>query len=208
MIGILYPDEMGSSFGKLLTENGFRVVTTTEGRSPRTHRLCCDAGLNILDSIGEALASSDIVILFVPPEAALQVAKRVTAMVRGSPRKLLHIYANSISPMTAMQIFEMLRVVPVDFVDASIHGLASQLQLRGIFYLSGSHAKELANLFGRPMRVKVVGDAPGQDPALKMISAGMSKSLVGLFMEMMLFPTRWPCSARLLRPAMISIPAS
>ena len=186
-IGILYPGEMGSSFGKLLAENGFRVVTTVEGRSLRTHHLCRDAGLSVVDRVGEVLECSDIVISFVPPGAALQVAKSVTALVKSSSKRLLYVDANSISPMTATQIFEGLRIAAVDFVDASIHGLASQLQKRGILYLSGSRAQELSNLLGQLMRVKVISDVPGHASALKMILAGMSKGLVGLFVEMMLF---------------------
>src|SRR6267378_3056539 len=52
-IGVLYPGELGSTFAKLLVESGFRVVTTLEGRSLRTRKLCHDAGLNVLDSVGK-----------------------------------------------------------------------------------------------------------------------------------------------------------
>jgi 3-hydroxyisobutyrate dehydrogenase-like beta-hydroxyacid dehydrogenase len=186
-IGILYPGEMGSSFGRLLAENGFRVVTTTEGRSPRTHRFCRDAGLSVVDSVGDLLECSDIVISLVSPRAAFPVARNVAALVEGSSRRLLYIDANSISPTSAVQISEMLRIGPVDFVDACIFGLASQLRERGTMYLSGSRAEEISDKFGRLMRVKVAGDAPGQASAFKMIISGIPKGLVGLFVETMLF---------------------
>src|SRR5260370_5828648 len=186
-IGILYPGEMGSSFGKLLCEIGFRVVTTVEGRSPRTHRLCHEAGLSVLDSLGEVLARSNVVISLVSPGAALAVARDVAAHLEGSSRSLLYIDANSISPMTVARISEALCQVPVDFVDASIIGLASQLRQRGTLYLSGSRAKELSGQFEPIMRVKVVGDMPGQASALRMIVSGITKGLSGLFIETMLF---------------------
>lgn len=186
-IGILYAGEMGSTFAKLLAENGFRVVTTLEGRSPRTQRLCRDAGLSVLDSIGQVLECSDIVISFVTPGAALQVAENVAALLKRVPRRLLYVDANSISPLTAVKISEVLRLEHVDFVDASIRGLASQLRQVGILYLSGSRAQELSNQFGPIMRVKVVGDAAGQASALKMVLSGMPKGLIGLFAETMLF---------------------
>jgi 3-hydroxyisobutyrate dehydrogenase-like beta-hydroxyacid dehydrogenase len=186
-IGILYPGEMGASFGKLLCEGGFRVVTAVEGRSPRTLHLCREAGLNIVDSLDEFLKHSDIVISLVSPSAALSVATHVGKHLEGSSRRLLYIDANSISPMTVAQISELLRRVPVDFVDAAIFGLASQLRQRGTLYLSGLRAKELSSQFRPLMRVKTVGDVPGQASALKMIVSGIPKGLSGLFLETMLF---------------------
>src|ERR1700730_5052097 len=186
-IGILYPGEMGASFARLLSEVGFRVVTTVEGRSSRTHRLCHEAGLRVVDSLSEVLKHSDVVISLVSPGAALSVARNVAAHMGSSARNLLYVDANSVSPMTVAQISEVLRHVSVDFVDASIFGLASQLRQRGTLYLSGLRAKELSSQFRPLMRVKTVGDMPGQASALKMIVSGIPKGLSGLFLETMLF---------------------
>jgi 3-hydroxyisobutyrate dehydrogenase-like beta-hydroxyacid dehydrogenase len=186
-IGILYPGELGSTFGKLLAGNGFHVVSTLEGRSPRTRRLCQDAGLTVLDSTSQVLACSDIVISFVSPAAALQVAGNVAVLAKGESRRLLYVDANSISPATAVKISELLRLGHVDFVDASIRGLASQLRQAGVLYLSGTRAVELSDQFGSIMRVKVVGDVPGRASALKMVLSCLPKGLIGLFAETMLF---------------------
>jgi 3-hydroxyisobutyrate dehydrogenase-like beta-hydroxyacid dehydrogenase len=186
-IGILYPGEMGSSFGKLLCEAGFRVITAVKGRSPHTHRLCHECGLSVVDSLGEVLERSDVVISLVSPGAALSVARDVAAKLDGSSRSPLYIDANSISPMTVTRIAEVMCHGTIDFVDAAIFGLASQLRQRGTLYLSGSRAKELSGQFEPIMRIKVVGDVPGQASALKMIVSGIPKGLSGLFMETMLF---------------------
>jgi len=186
-IGILYPGEMGSSFGKLLCEAGFRVITTVKGRSPRTQCLCHEAGLSVVDSLGEVLDRSDVVISLVSPRAALSVARDVAAKIDGSSRRLLYIDANSISPMTVTRISEVLCRTTVDFVDASIFGLASQLRQRGTLYLSGARAKELSSQFEPIMRVKIAGDMPGRASALKMIVYGIPKGLSALFLETMLF---------------------
>jgi 3-hydroxyisobutyrate dehydrogenase-like beta-hydroxyacid dehydrogenase len=186
-IGILYSGEMGSSFGKVLREAGFRVITTVEGRSPRTHRLCHEGGLSVVDSLGEVIERSDVVVSLVSPGAALSVAREVAANIDDSSRSLLYVDANSISPMTVTLISEALSHVAIDFVDASIFGLASQLQQRGTLYFSGSRAKELSGQFESIMRVKVVGDMPGQASALKMIVSGIPKGLSALFLETMLF---------------------
>jgi len=186
-IGILYPGEMGSTFAKLLAANGFRVVTTLEGRSSRTACLCRDAGLRALDSLADVLERSDIVMSFVPPGAALSVARNVAKVRKGGSRQLLYVDANSISPGTASKISEVLGLEHVDFVDASIRGLASQIGQAGILYLSGARAEELSNRLRTVVRVKVVGDAPGQASALKMVLSGLPKGLIGLFSETMLF---------------------
>ncbi len=186
MIGILYPGEMGSAFGRLLCECGFRVITTVVGRSARTKCLCEQAGLTVVASLLEVLQRSDVVISLVPPATALSVAREVAALLEGSTRTLLYIDANSISPMTVAQIAEVLCDVPVDFVDAAIFGLASQLRQRGTLYLSGPRAKELSDQFALIMRVKAVGDFPGQASALKMIVSGIPKGLSALFIETML----------------------
>jgi len=186
-IGILYPGEMGSSLAKLLCEAGFDVITTVEGRSPRTRRLCHEAGLSVVDSLREVLERCDAVISLVSPGAALSVARDVTVNIDGSSRSLLYIDANSISPLTVTRISEVLSQVTVDFVDASIFGLASQLRQRGTLYFSGPRAKELSRQFEPIMRIKVVGDVPGQASALKMIVSGIPKGLSGLFLETMLF---------------------
>src|SRR5260370_15014526 len=173
-MGILYPGEMGSSLGKLLCEVGFRVVTTVEGRSPRTHRLCHEAGLSVVDSLSGVLALSDVVISLVSPGAALSVARDVAAHLEGSYRSLLYIDANSISPMTVARISEVLCHAPVDFVDASIIGVTTQLRQRGALYLSGARAKELSGQFEPILRVTIVGDMLGQASALRLIVSALT----------------------------------
>jgi 3-hydroxyisobutyrate dehydrogenase-like beta-hydroxyacid dehydrogenase len=185
-IGILYPGDMGSSFGKLLCAGGFRVVTTLEGRSPRTHGLCRAAGLNVLASAGDVVEQSDVVISLVMPSAALKVARQVAALAKSSGRGPLYVDANNIPPTAVDEIAEVLRQGEIDFVDAAIHGVAAQLRELGILYLSGFRAGELSSLFGPLMCVKTVGSVPGQASALKTIMSGMSKGLVGLFVETML----------------------
>jgi 3-hydroxyisobutyrate dehydrogenase-like beta-hydroxyacid dehydrogenase len=185
-IGILYPGEMGSTLGALLCEGGFRVLTTVDGRSARTRSLCEQAGLKVVESLLEVLRRSDVVISLVLPGAALSAAREVAALLQESTRSIIYVDANSISPMTVAQISEVLCDAPVDFVDASIFGLASQLRQRGSLYLSGPRAKELSDQLSPIMRVKAVGDSPGQASALKMIVSGIPKGLSGLFLETML----------------------
>jgi 3-hydroxyisobutyrate dehydrogenase-like beta-hydroxyacid dehydrogenase len=183
-IGILYPGEMGSSLGKVLAGDGFRVVTTLEGRSSRTRRLCHEVGLSVLGSLREVVQSADIVFSLVPPARALGAAGHFAEAVRGLARPPLFIDANSISPVTAHQIADLL--TGLDCVDAAFYGLASQLRSRGVLYLSGPRASQVADVLGRSLRVKVMGDVPGKASAMKSLLAGLNKGLVALFLEMSL----------------------
>jgi 3-hydroxyisobutyrate dehydrogenase-like beta-hydroxyacid dehydrogenase len=185
-IGILFPGEMGGSFGRRLRESSFTVVTTTRGRSPRTQKLCREAGLAVLASIDDVIKNSDIVISLVPPGAAETVANDVASIVKRMSRRIIYVDANSISPATLERIAEIFRGVPVDFIDAAIFGLAAQISERGTLYLSGPRAAELGNLFAGVLRVKVVGDSLGLASSLKMIISGIPKGLSALFMETML----------------------
>jgi 3-hydroxyisobutyrate dehydrogenase-like beta-hydroxyacid dehydrogenase len=185
-VGILSPGEMGCSLGSLLVEAGFRVITTTEGRSSRTRQLCREAGLTLVASVDKLLRHSDIVISLVPPGAALSLATEVANHTRGSTREFTYIDANSISPMTVTRISNVFRDLPVAFLDASIFGLAAQLRQRGSVYVSGANARQFAETVRPVLRVKVVGDLPGQASSLKMIISGIPKGLSALLIETLL----------------------
>jgi 3-hydroxyisobutyrate dehydrogenase-like beta-hydroxyacid dehydrogenase len=182
-VGILYAGEMGSALGRLLGAGGLRVVTTLAGRGPRTRRLCREAGLEVLPSLAEVVRQAKVVVSLVPPSAALAVAEQVAAAAREPGPGRLYVDANAVSPETATAIGAVLAAAPVAYVDAAIHGLASQLACGAMLYLSGSRAAEVAGLLGRWLPVQVVGDRPGQASALKGLLAGMSKGLSALFAE-------------------------
>lgn len=184
-IGILFPGEMGSSLGKLLAADGHAVVTTCAGRSPRTRRLCAESGLPQLESVRALLQAADVVISLVPPPAAVDVAEEFCAAL-GAKAPRLYIDANAISPATAASIAEILRPTGIEFLDASIHGLASRLRQQGTLFVSGPAAGEAERLFGATLRVRNLGPVPGRASLMKMLAGGMSKGLVALFLELSL----------------------
>src|SRR5437868_14629367 len=135
-IGILYPGEMGSNLGRLLSAAGFNVITTTIDRSARTQSLCHDAGLIPLKSMKDVVEQADVIVSVVSPDAALSLAEEIALLAKGRAENLLYVDANSISPLTVFQISECLSRAGIDLVDASIMGPASQLEKRGMLYLS------------------------------------------------------------------------
>ena len=183
-IGILYPGEMGAALGRVLISDGSPIVTTLEGRSARTQRLCRDSGLEVLPSLSDVVEAADIVVSLVHPAAALPMARRYAELAARAPRERLYVDANSVSPATAAEIGRLLAAADVDCVDAAINGLASALRSGAVIYLSGKRAPELERLLARSLQVRRVGEEPGKASALKGLLAGLSKGLSSLFIEL------------------------
>ena len=184
-VGILYPGEMGSTLGRLLLSRGIRVVTTLEGRSDRSVRMCRESGLEELDSVCEVVTQADVVISVVTPAAAISVAGCVAAELSMRRGRTLYVDVNSVSPTTMATIRSILERPNLELVDASIHGLASTLAGGGgTLYLSGRSAAEVAVLVGSPPESVVLGDDIGRASLLKMLIGGVNKGLVALLLEL------------------------
>ncbi|HWG42542.1 MAG TPA: DUF1932 domain-containing protein [Gemmataceae bacterium] len=184
IIGILYAGELGSSLGRLLAERGLTVVTTLEGRGPRTAQLCHEAALSVLPSLRDVVERADVVLSTVPPAAAVAVAERYQAIRPTSAPTQIYVDLNAVSPETIRRIGEVLAPAGVDFVDGAIHGLASRLATRGTLYLSGPRSASVGELFGQVPRVRILGDEIGKASTFKMMISGMAKGVVALFVEM------------------------
>ena len=161
----------------------FRVIAPVAGRGPRTQRLCREAGLEIVGSLADAAELADVMLSVVPPSAAVAVAEEYLAAARRRNCAALYVDVNSVSPDTVARIGGLFAGSPVELVDAAVHGVASRLRTQGALYLSGRPAPRVAAMFGKAVRVRVVGEAPGQASALKSVLAGMSKGLAALFFE-------------------------
>jgi 3-hydroxyisobutyrate dehydrogenase-like beta-hydroxyacid dehydrogenase len=185
-VGILYPGEMGASLAAVLHAGGYRTVTTTVGRSERTSERCGASNIRALPSLAGVIRESQMVISLVPPAAAWELAVECRNWMAERNSAKLFVDANSISPLTAQRIETLFDECGIGFVDASIHGLASQLQQRGTMFLSGSAAGEISPCFKGLARVVVLGGKVGQASMFKMLLGGMSKGIVALFIEMAL----------------------
>lgn len=186
-IGILYPGEMGSALARALNRAGHRVVTTLEGRSPRTTARCAEAGIEVLSSLADVARQADVIFSVTPPAAALSVARAYAdagpALDTPPVRCPIYVDANSVSPQTAEVVEQTIIAAGARFVDMAVQGLASGLQTRGLVYLSGADAPEVARLFEGAARAVVVGDHAGQAAGLKMALAGLAKGVAALFVE-------------------------
>ena len=183
-IGVLYPGEMGSALGRLLSGAGHCVVTTVDGRSTETARLATAAGLEVLGSLENVVAASDVLLSLVPPAAAASTARHATEC--DFKPDAIYVDANSIAPRTARAIAEMVEERGMQFVDAAIHGQSRRLPEHGVVYLSGAQAAFVGDLLEDIIKTRWLGCEPGRASAMKMLMGGVSKGLVALFVELAL----------------------
>lgn len=185
-IAILYPGELGAALAAPLRSRGYRVVTTLGRRSDATARRAHDAGLQVLQSMGEVVRHSDVVISLVPPAAAEDLAQAWCDHAHLAPPAAIYADMNSIGPELARTIEEKVARTGHAYIDAAVNGLAKNLTTGGTLFLSGDRAAEVAALFTDGVRTKVLGNQVGQAKLMKMLLSGLSKGVCALFAELAL----------------------
>jgi 3-hydroxyisobutyrate dehydrogenase-like beta-hydroxyacid dehydrogenase len=191
-IGILSIGEMGFHWAKLLKSQGVEVLTYDKDRGEVSCKRGENAGVKSLPSMAQLVDDAELIVSIVVPSAAKRVAAKVAKAVAKSGRKeLLYLDANAISPMTADAIAAVLNPAGVNFVDGCIIGSAARMGKGTIVYVSGPEAQRLQALeaFGIPIRV--LGPNTSQASAFKVVYAGLTKGLQGLFVELLMGARRF-----------------
>lgn len=181
-IAILGPGDLGTRLATVLTTAGHSVVTTLEGRGPRTRALCRERGLAAVATLEEAVSAAGIVICTVPPDAALDAARAFAAVTRGSAPPV-YADANSIAPERAREIADLVEAAGAPFVSAAVHGSGTAFAETGQLFLSGRDVAPVAGVAEEALRVVRLGADPGSAKELKLLVAAMSKGLCALYME-------------------------
>lgn len=189
-IGILYAGDMGSALGRLLRNSGLRVVTTCQERSRRTEEQAHSSGIEVLPGFGDVVAQSDIVFSIVLPLAAIDVAKKYIDHRRLRPPNGIFVEANSTGLEILQQIEPLMAECDIPLVDASIHGTAHRLEELGVLYVSGPRAKQVEEVFRDVLRVAWLGEEIGSASRMKLLMSAMSKTLVGIFLEISVLAER------------------
>lgn len=185
-IGILHIGEMGYHWAQLLQEHGVEVLSCAAERSEATRQRSRNAGVRLLDRMEDLVREADLIVSIVVPSAALKVAQevgRVAGSLEGKTR--IYLDANAISPMTALKIHEVFAATSVSFVDGCIIGSALRLG-RAAVYVSGAEAARLNELSEYGLSIRVLGEEAGQASAFKVVYAGLTKGLAGLFTELLI----------------------
>lgn len=186
-IGIMSIGEMGFHWAKLLKSHGVEVLTYDKDRGEVSRKRAANAGVTSVASMSALVNEADAIVSIVVPSAAKKVAAKVAQAARKTGRKeLLFCDANAISPMTADAIAKVLGAAGVNFVDGCIIGSAARMGKGTIVYLSGPEAERLRGLEAFNIPLKILGPSTNQASAFKVVYAGLTKGLQGLFCELLM----------------------
>jgi 3-hydroxyisobutyrate dehydrogenase-like beta-hydroxyacid dehydrogenase len=186
-IGILSIGEMGYHWARLLTSHGVEVLTYDRDRGEVTRKRAENAGVKSVPSMPRLIEDVDLIVSIVVPFAAKRVAVKVAKAAGKTGRKdLLFLDANAISPMTAEEIATIVAGSGVNFVDGCIIGSAAKMGRGSMVYVSGPQANRLQELESFDIPVKVLGETTSQASAFKVVYAGLTKGLQGLFVELLM----------------------
>lgn len=185
-IGILHCGEMGAAMAAALVENGLPVVTTVAGRSPDTQDRAVKSGARLLESVNAVVEASDIIFSLVTPDAACQTISECGNACLGTPaaQEKIFVDVNSIELSRLTKIAQDANHAGFHFVDATIHGTAKQLVTRGIVYLSGDKASDVADVLSTCLRTRVIGDAPHLATQMKLLLGAQTKCISMLMLEL------------------------
>lgn len=186
-VGILSIGEMGYHWAKLLTGRGVEVLTHSGGRSEVTRKRAENIGVKSVASLERLVQEAELIVSVVVPFAAKRVASKVAkAVSKIGRRDLLYVDANAISPMTADEIAGVLTQSGVNFIDGCIIGSAAKMDRGAVVYVSGPQAGRIQELESCGFSVRVLGPAISQASAFKVVYAGLTKGLQGLFVELLM----------------------
>ena len=191
-VGIMSIGEMGFHWAKLLKSHGVEVLTYDKDRGEVSRKRAENAGVTSVVSMNALVQQAEVIVSIVVPSAAKKVADQVATAARATDRKgLLYCDANAISPMTADAIANVLEPAGVNFVDGCIIGSAAKMGKGSIVYLSGAQAQRLQGLEAFNIPLKILGTGTNQASAFKVVYAGLTKGLQGLFCELLMGARRF-----------------
>jgi 3-hydroxyisobutyrate dehydrogenase-like beta-hydroxyacid dehydrogenase len=191
-IGIMSIGEMGFYWAKLLKSHGVEVLTYDKDRGEVSRKRGENAGAKSVASMGDLVQTAELIVSIVVPSAATRVAAKVAEAAAQTGRKdLLFLDANAISPMTADEIAKTLAPAKVNFVDGCIIGSAAKMGKGTIVYVSGPDAARIQALESFNIPIKILGPNTNQASAFKVVYAGLTKGLQGLFCELFMGARRF-----------------
>ena len=176
---------MGHTVGDVLRQNGLRVVTCLEGRSPRTRELARKAGIVNLPSYQTLLTEADLILSIMVPAQATSAAETVAEALQKVDTDMTYVDCNAIAPQTAHRIGETITSVGGNFVDASIIGPPPRTPGATRFYASGPEITSFLELKEYGLDVRPLGDEIGLASAIKMCYASLTKGLTALCTELL-----------------------
>ncbi len=174
-VGLLSPGDMGHNVGRALGEHGLNVITCLRGRSERTRMLAERAGIGEVASLSDLVTEADIVLSILVPAEAIGLAESVAGALSATGAGTPFADCNAISPQSARAIDEIIGRAGGRFIDGGIIGGPPGRGAPPRFYVSGPHAGIMADLDGRGIDVRPIGESIGRASGIKMCYAAMTK---------------------------------
>ena len=185
-IAILSPGDMGHAIGRLLRENGLKVITCLEGRSARTRGLSRSAGIIDIPSLEAMVTQADVILSITVSEVVPALCGEVASAIRKTRSSVLFAECNAIAPQTSRKMEPIITSAGGRYVDASIIGGPPKNGSSPRVYASGRHANDLAELKGFGLDVRYIGPEIGQASGIKMTYAAMTKGTAALHAQLLL----------------------
>jgi len=196
VVAVIAPGAMGAAVGRRLTDNGLKVLTSLEGRSPETAARANAAGM--VAASDDEIGSCDFLLSILPPGDALALAERFAPALTRSNAKPVYVDCNAINPKTVERVAAAIASTSSPFVDAGIIGPPPKPVVPGEtvagtgtrFYASGPAAQRFASLREYGLDVRVLEGPLSAASALKMSYAGITKGTQAIGAAMMLTAAR------------------
>lgn len=185
-IAIFSPGVMGSGIGKFLALNGYRVITSLEGRSDFTVKRAAENGFSDAGSLEETVSEADLVLSVLDPAKAVPLARSVAAAMKKLNHRPVYADCNATSPQTAMELQDIVEDAGAIFVDVGIIGSRPKEGAFPMFATCGPHAALLDELDGKAVQILNVGPEIGQGSAIKICNGAWNKGAFALYAAVML----------------------
>jgi 3-hydroxyisobutyrate dehydrogenase-like beta-hydroxyacid dehydrogenase len=189
-IGIIAPGAMGSAIAARLTRQGVKVLTSLEGRSPRTRERATAAGMLHADD-QQLVDEANVILSIVPPTEADALAERFAAPLGRAAHAPIFVDCNAVSVSTMAGIDRLFRRTGARLVDGAIIGFPPKDDDAGpAFYFSGEAAADLSRFSDQGLDIRIIDGPIGAASALKLSYAGITKGLVAIAAAMVLAAER------------------
>lgn len=189
-VAVLSPGEMGGAVGGALRRNGFRVITSLEGRSDRSKQAAQRHGIEDVGGYEAMVRAADLVMSILVPAEAVAVASRTAAAMRTAGRGVHYADCNAVAPATAREMAQIVEAAGGHFIDGGIIGGPPREGYAPRFYASGKSAHVLGELSGKGIEVVAVGDQVGNASAVKMCYGAFTKGLIALQVSLLVAAAR------------------
>lgn len=196
-IAVIAAGAMGSAIAERLTRHGVTVLTSLDGRGPKSRARAQAAGMHHVDD--QRLVDEACMILsIVPPTEAGALAGRFAARLGCAKHAPIFVDCNAVSVSTVIDIGRGLSDAGARLVDGAIIGFPPKGDEPGpAIYFSGEAAGELTDLSNYGLDIRMIDGPVGAASALKLSYAGITKGLVAIATAMILAADRAGAGAAL-----------